>query len=462
MRQQEPAATAAINRDNALCDVLATGLGATVAMWGVGYLCRLPGLHTPAAWIFAFVVLSLLVAGFVLGARPTRGGGAGLAAGAVAGLCNLLILFSLMGGKDGDRPPPDVLRAGLIWAPACVAICALLTALGTILRRVLPLPRSAASSSPAAVAAVTAVATMILLSVGGVVTGFEAGLAVPDWPNSYGYNMFLFPLARMTGGIYFEHSHRLFGALVGLSTVALAVCVWRAEPRRWVRDLSLLAVAMVVVQGVLGGLRVTGKLTLSQSQADLAPQVSLAVIHGVFGQVFFATLLALWAMLSRTWRCAPPPRRAPAAGTDLVLSIVAPAVLLAQLVLGALLRHYQWGMEIHVGFAVAVLAVVGLLAIRTWSLYDGLPIIGQLGQTVLIVLLIQLALGGAALLAVLGESGVAQPGPLQVLITTAHQTTGALLLGLTVCLGLWLRRLAAREDSAQAADWQSQPAEPRA
>ena len=114
-------------------------------------------------------------------------------------------------------------------------------------------------------------ATFLLVVAGGLVTSNEAGLAVVDWPNSFGSNMFLFPLARMTGGIYYEHAHRLFGALVGLTTIVLAVRLWRYDNRGWLKRLSLVAVVLVIVQGSLGGLRVTGGFTMSTSEADMAP-----------------------------------------------------------------------------------------------------------------------------------------------------------------------------------------------
>ena len=86
------------------------------------------------------------------------------------------------------------------------------------------------------------------------------GLAVVDWPNSFGYNMFLYPFSRMTGGIYYEHAHRLFGALVGLTTVVLAAMLQVRDARPWVRRLGWATVALVGIQGLLGGLRVTGVL----------------------------------------------------------------------------------------------------------------------------------------------------------------------------------------------------------
>ena len=97
-------------------------------------------------------------------------------------------------------------------------------------------------------------ATAVLIVLGGLVTNTGAALAVPDWPSTFGHNMFLFPWSRIVGGVFYEHSHRLVGALVGLLTVALAAALWRAGGL--LRQLGLVAVAVVVAQGVLGGLRV--------------------------------------------------------------------------------------------------------------------------------------------------------------------------------------------------------------
>src|SRR5947209_8997094 len=90
-----------------------------------------------------------------------------------------------------------------------------------------------------------------------MVTSKNVGLAVPDWPTTFGYNMFLFPISKWVGGILFEHTHRLIASSVGFLTIILAVWLWRAEPRLWVRRLAFGAVAAVILQGVLGGLRVT-------------------------------------------------------------------------------------------------------------------------------------------------------------------------------------------------------------
>src|SRR3989442_9992459 len=118
----------------------------------------------------------------------------------------------------------------------------------------------------------TVAGTGVLIVLGGLVTNTGAALAVPDWPSTFGHNMFLFPWSRMVGGVFYEHSHRLAGALVGLLTVALAAALWREGGR--LRQLGLVAVAVVLAQGVLGGLRV------------VLLQDTLAIVHGSLAPAF--------------------------------------------------------------------------------------------------------------------------------------------------------------------------------
>src|SRR5260221_7058352 len=103
-------------------------------------------------------------------------------------------------------------------------------------------------------------ATLLLVAAGGMVTSTSSGLSVPDWPTTYGYSMFSFPLSRMAGGIFYEHGHRLIASTVGFLTIGLVVFIWRADPRRWMRGLGLVALGAVVLQGVLGGLTVLFRL----------------------------------------------------------------------------------------------------------------------------------------------------------------------------------------------------------
>src|ERR1700679_478380 len=138
-------------------------------------------------------------------------------------------------------------------------------------------------------AVLTAVATFLLLGAGGLVTSHGAGMSVPDWPNSYGYNMFLFPPSKWIGGIFYEHTHRLWASVVGLMTTVLAVWLWLRDSRRWMKWLGIAAFLGVVAQGVLGGLRVT----LSMD--------SLGIFHGVIAPSFFALVCAIALFTSRFW-----------------------------------------------------------------------------------------------------------------------------------------------------------------
>src|ERR1044071_2647855 len=106
------------------------------------------------------------------------------------------------------------------------------------------------------VALLTAIVTFPLIFMGGLVTSHQAGMIVPDWPNSYGYNMFLFPPRLWIGGILYEHTHRLMGTAVGMCSIALAIVAWKKEERKWARWLAYGVLGAVIFQGVLGGLRV--------------------------------------------------------------------------------------------------------------------------------------------------------------------------------------------------------------
>jgi cytochrome c oxidase assembly protein subunit 15 len=178
----------------------------------------------------------------------------------------------------------------------------------------------------------SAVATLGLICIGGLVTSHGAGLAVPDWPNTYGYNMFFFPVSKWVGGILYEHTHRLAASGVGLLTTVLAVWLWRRESRRWVRWLGVAAFFGVVVQGVLGGLRVT----LLKDE--------LGIVHATLAQLFLVLVAGIGLVTTRTWLRGvgtPSPSRGLVNGLCLACGLV-----LAQLVLGAAMRHQHAGLAI--------------------------------------------------------------------------------------------------------------------
>jgi len=184
-------------------------------------------------------------------------------------------------------------------------------------------------------AGLTAFATFLLLGLGGLVTSHEAGMSVPDWPTSYGYNMFALPIKLWSGGAFFEHTHRLLASAVGLMTTVLTVWLWLKDPRSWMRWLGVAAFLGVVAQGVLGGLRVTMHMD------------SLGIYHGTIAQLFFALTCALVLFTSRFWAglvANRQIRRVPSGLRTLVL--VTTLLILGQLILGATMRHQHAGLAI--------------------------------------------------------------------------------------------------------------------
>ena len=183
----------------------------------------------------------------------------------------------------------------------------------------------------------TAIATFPLIFMGGLVTSKQAGMSVPDWPNSYGYNMFTFPPSMWVGGIFYEHTHRLMGCVVGFLSIMLAIAAWKIEPRAWVRWLCLGVLAAVIFQGVLGGLRV------------IWVNLNLAVVHGCFAQAFFCMAALAAVVTSQWWHEAPDLSRSPQRFTGMRVVVLAMACIIAiyaQLIAGALMRHYEAGLAI--------------------------------------------------------------------------------------------------------------------
>jgi cytochrome c oxidase assembly protein subunit 15 len=171
----------------------------------------------------------------------------------------------------------------------------------------------------------TAAFTLFLICSGGMVTSKGVGLAVPDWPSTFGYNMFLFPVSQWVGGVFFEHTHRLIASGVGFLTIILAAWLWKAEQRKWLRVLGFVALGAVIVQGVLGGLRVT----LLKDQ--------IGIFHALLAQAFLGLLVFIAVVRSRRWVEATPRQRLQS--SLWWLPLVTTIVIYLQLGLGATMRH---------------------------------------------------------------------------------------------------------------------------
>lgn len=279
-------------------------------------------------------------------------------------------------------------------------------------------------------------ATFLLVVAGGLVTSTGSGLSVPDWPTTYGQNMFTFPPSKWVGGIRFEHSHRLIAASVGMLTVVFAIWAWVSRAPRAIRALSAIAVAAVVAQGVLGGLTVKYLLP-----------TPVSVAHACLAQSFFCLTLVLAVLTSNGWRAG-----AGSSGAAIMPGILAFSVVFIQLILGAWMRHSDaglaipdfpasfgrlvpdhWDARIAVHFAHRVWALVVAVAIFSIAASvrrtrrDASP--RRLALLFAALLPLQMALGA---LSIWSRKAV--------IFTVAHQTLGALILAATVGLTLALSR----------------------
>jgi cytochrome c oxidase assembly protein subunit 15 len=416
--------------------VVPLAFATTVSMWAVAYFCRLPAVMAPN-WVVLFLMLAAVVLwGWITGSRASGGWFGGALVGGVAAVLNLLILGSLLAPAEGGGLMPSAVW----WVPGSILLLAVVCG-GVAAMPKVDHVETTVSDWTGLLSKVAVGATFLLVVAGGLVTSNEAGLAVVDWPNSFGSNMFLFPLARMTGGIYYEHAHRLFGALVGLTTIVLAIRLWRYDNRGWLKRLSLVAVVLVVVQGVLGGLRVTGGFTLSTSEADMAPNLILALVHGVMGQVFLAVMVAMAVVTSGLWYSAPEPKSRPYAKDDRTFQRWLIATMIVQLVLGAAQRHLAALLIVHISLATVVVLLALMVGGRAWGFSKGTWPVERMGKVMISLICIQVVLGIMALAVTQGRATVGSPTTLEVTITTAHQATGALLLALSVALHFWTQRL---------------------
>lgn len=273
-------------------------------------------------------------------------------------------------------------------------------------------------------AVLTAFATWTLIWAGGLVVGTESGLAVPDWPLSYGMIM-----PPMVGGILYEHGHRLVAAGVGLLTVVLAAWVWRVDQRRWVRRLGVAALLLVITQGILGGLNVIYLLA-----------IPVAVAHGTVAQTFLCLTVLLAFATSREWKESVP-EGDPGRPSLRVVAAVATSAVYLQVILGAIVSHTSDGLAIpdfplafgrlipplesapvtfhfvHRLWALVVATTVGWVALRVWREHRQDRRLLRPALAACCLLFVQISLGGT----VVWTAKAVFP-------TTAHVATGALLL----------------------------------
>lgn len=281
-----------------------------------------------------------------------------------------------------------------------------------------------------ALAVVVTLATLPLVFVGGAVTSKNAGLAVPDWPLSFG--QINPPGWWRIDNVLFEHGHRLLGASVGLLVIALVVWTYRLERRRWVRRFSLVVLGAVIVQGVMGGLRVTEIST------------KLAVVHGCLAQLFFCLAGAMACFTSRGWLCGPPAVETPDAAKVRRACLVVAVAVFIQLVLGAILRHFDAGLLPHIFWALLVVLLTAALAIRILSDHPGRPMMRRPVHALAGFVVLQMMVGPMAWFVTQSFHDDRTATLVEWLIPTLHVAVGALallsavvtVLGVYRCLAL--------------------------
>jgi cytochrome c oxidase assembly protein subunit 15 len=263
-----------------------------------------------------------------------------------------------------------------------------------------------------------AICTFLLIVAGALVTSNDAGLAVPDWPTSFGS---FYKIPPMVGGVKYEHGHRMVAQFVGFLTIILAIWTQRKESRSWMRKLGWFMLLLVIIQGVLGGLTVKMLLPWYVSTA-----------HAMVAQTFFSLTLLMTVFASRRWiESATTLTRQPdsSAINFRSLSILATLAVYMQLFLGGAFRH--GGMHFLPHLIGACIATVILLwtSIRGMVSFSNIKPIRSASIAILGLLIIQLLLGfGAYMTRVVWGKDAAQPEPSMVATTVAHVAVGALLL----------------------------------
>ncbi len=283
-----------------------------------------------------------------------------------------------------------------------------------------------------------AFSVLVLIFIGGLVTSTGSGLAVPDWPLSYGM---LFP--PMVGGIFYEHGHRMVAATIGLMAVILVLLQWKWEPRLWMRRLGLVALAAVCLQGLLGGLTVLYLLP-----------TSVSVAHACLAQAFFCIVISIAVFTSNAWIAAAPKlaehRQFMRESHPWKWSVLASVVIYLQLILGAIMRHtgaglaipdfplffghllppeWSWPIAIHFSHrlgALGVTVMILLTARRIWKKGGFSQRVRNYTALLLLLLATQVTLGAYT---VWTHKSVS--------ITTFHVATGAAVLGTCLLLTLW-------------------------
>jgi len=265
------------------------------------------------------------------------------------------------------------------------------------------------------------VCTLFLVVAGASVTSKQAGLSVPDWPLSYGQVM-----PPMTGGVLFEHGHRMAGTTVGLLTIGLLVWILIAEKRSWMRKLGWVALAWVCVVGLLGGLTV-----------KLLTPPPVSVLHTCLAQLFFSLTVAICVFTSKSWNDGPEMADDHGWPSMRSLAILLPLVVLTQVALGAGFRHGALSVMPHLVGAMVVtllLLIMGAFVLQQFPTHRTLR---PAAITLMSIGFVQVALG---LLALVARMTTDREATQTIIVTVAHVAVGAMTLAASISLSILIRR----------------------
>jgi len=288
-----------------------------------------------------------------------------------------------------------------------------------------------------------AACTVLLILAGSLVTSNDAGLSVPDWPTSYGWNMFTFPPRLWVANILYEHGHRLIASSVGFLTIVLAVWLWLADERRWLRWFGVAALGAVIAQGLLGGLTVLFLLPAPVSTA-----------HAGLAEIFFCMTVAVALFTSRGWLASVPQIDD---GCLRAITTTTTAIVFAQILIGATMRHIGAGLAIpdfplmfghlvpdhwsagiavhfaHRAGALVVAAAIVSTAVYIWRRHTDAADLASPALKLMILLVVQITLGALTVIT-----------RRDVWINSVHVVVGALVLAtsLVITLRSWRVRFA--------------------
>ncbi|MCL2640052.1 MAG: COX15/CtaA family protein [Phycisphaerales bacterium] len=389
----------------------------TAVTWLVAYLCRMPLVNASAQTTVLSMLAAIFLGGILTARYSTKPLLAAITAGAISGTLNILIVGAMVHDYMNTHSK-EIVPATAIWTIGSILTNTLIAGLGGLLGCFVPSSRRNDIHWQQILTIILAATTFPLITAGGLVTAFRAGLAVPDWPQSYGYNMFLFPLSLMqkNEGNFYEHAHRLLATLVGLTALAVAITLTRSS------RFSVLAwggwsiFAAVCLQGILGGTRVTEQ------------SITLAIAHGIFAQMVFAAIAVLATITPQSEGGGGVATSA----TDRFLTTALIVAITLQLIFGAILRHIDALLLLHIAMAAFVTLIALVCSVRAWGLHSNHRPLVNTAIWTLALLASQLFLG---LLALIVRTSPTEPQPVfGALLTTAHQANGALLLALSAVL----------------------------